>query len=230
MDVIVADLDGGSIMVPDGVSLPLLPEPLLSNTQEALSIILQPELGSADYAFPPLAVRAPQPVMLDKEIRAVFMRAFAQLLQGYRSCLTLIRIHPKPVITFHKAAFLGERNLIDCDFTTRVLDCMFYTSFVAERGPPWRPCDVWDELYNNFGELLKSEIQDPRLLLNHIQELAQQLYTNESPNPQSYAQKILVPPEGAFARIHQPSFPVISPPLVQSIITEGLAKNNLKSR
>jgi hypothetical protein len=26
MDVIVADLDGGSITVPDGVSLPLLPE------------------------------------------------------------------------------------------------------------------------------------------------------------------------------------------------------------
>ncbi|KAK4886969.1 hypothetical protein RN001_003240 [Aquatica leii] len=230
MDVIVADLDGGSIIVPDGVSLPLLPEPLLSNTQEALSLILQPELGSADYAFPPLAVRAPQPVMLDKEIRAVFMRTFAQLLQGYRSCLTLIRIHPKPVITFHKAAFLGERNLIDCDFSTRVLDCMFFTSFVTERGPPWRPCDVWDELYSNFGDLMKLEIQDTRMLLMHIQELAQQLYTNENPNPQSYAQKILVPPEGAFARIHQPPFRVINSSQVQAIIAEGLTKNNLKSR
>lgn len=230
MDVIVADLDGGSIMVPDGVSLPLLPEPLLSNTQEALSLILQPELNSADYAFPPLVVRAPQSAMLDKEIRAVFMRTFAQLLQGYRSCLTLIRIHPKPVITFHKAAFLGERNLIDCDFSTRVLDCMFFTSFVAERGPPWRPCDVWDELYNNYGELLKLEIQDPRMLLIHIQELAQQLYTNEYPNPQSYAQKILAPPEGAFARIHQPAFPTIHCLQVKAIIAEGLTKNNLKSR
>lgn len=230
MDVIVADLDGGSIIVPDGVSLPLLPEPLLSNTQEALSLILQPELTCADYAFPPLAVRAPQPVMLDKEIRAIFMRAFAQLLQGYRSCLTLIRVHPKPVITFHKAAFLGERNLKDCDFTTRVLDCMFFTSFIAERGPSWRPCDVWDELYSNLGELLKSEAQDPKMLLTHIQELAQQLYTNENPNPQSYAQKILVPPEGAFARIHQPTLANINVQQVQVIIEEGLAKNNLKSR
>lgn len=59
MDVIVADLDGGSITIPDGISLPLLPEPLLSNTQEALSLILQPELSFADHAFPPLAVRAP---------------------------------------------------------------------------------------------------------------------------------------------------------------------------
>lgn len=230
MDVIVADLDGGSITIPDGISLPLLPEPLLSNTQEALSLILQPELSFADHAFPPLAVRAPQSIMLDKEIRAVFMRTFAQLLQGYRSCLTLIRIHPKPVITFHKAAFLGERNLKDCDFTTRVLDCMFFTSFVSERGPPWRPCDVWDELYSSLSELLKTELQDPRLVLIHIQELATQLYTNEIPNPQSYAQKILVPPEGAFARIHQPALPVIHSEKVQAIIEEGLSKNNLKSR
>lgn len=230
MDVIIADLDGGSINVPDGVSLPLLPEPLLSSTEEALRLILQPELGFADHAFPPLALRAPQPVMLDKEIRAIFMRTFAQLLQGYRSCLTLIRIHPKAVITFHKAAFLGDRNLKDCDFTTRVLDCMFFTSFVAERGPPWRPCDVWDELYSNLGELLKMELSDPRLILSHIQELAQQLYTNENPNPQSYAQKILVPPEGAFARIHQPALPVINAAQVQVIIEEGLTKNNIKSR
>ncbi|KAJ8983459.1 hypothetical protein NQ317_013334 [Molorchus minor] len=229
MDVIVADLDGGSIIIPDGISLPLLPEPLLSNTQEALSLILQPELCCADHAFPPLAVRTPQPVMLDKEIRAVFMRTFALLLQGYRSCLTLIRIHPKPVITFHKAAFLGERNLRDCDFTTRVLDCMFFTSFIAERGPPWRPCDVWDELYSNLSELLKTEEQDFHLVLVHIQELATQLYANETPNPQSYAQKILVPPEGAFARIHQPSLPIINAEKVQAIINEGLTKNNLKS-
>nr|XP_022903843.1 myotubularin-related protein 13 isoform X2 [Onthophagus taurus] len=229
MDVIVADLDGGSIIVPDGVSLPLLPEPLLSNTQEALSVILQPELNFADHAFPPLAVRAPQNVMLDKEIRAVFMRTFAQLLQGYRSCLTLIRIHPKPVITFHKASFLGERNLTDCDFTTRVLDSMFFTSFVAERGSPWRPCDVWDELYSNFGEIIKSESHESRLLLGHIQELAQQLYTNENPNPQSYAQKIPVPPEGAFTRIHQPTLPLIDSQQVQCIIEEGLTRNNLKS-
>ncbi|KAG5884190.1 hypothetical protein JTB14_020713 [Gonioctena quinquepunctata] len=230
MDVIVADLDGGSITIPDGISLPLLPEPLLSNTQEALSLILQPELTCADHAFPPLAVRAPQAVMLDKEIRAVFMRAFAQLLQGYRSCLTLIRIHPKPVITFHKAAFLGERNLKDCDFTTRVLDCMFFTSFVSERGPPWRPCDVWDELYSNLNELHKTEAQDPRLVITHIQDLATQLYTNETPNPQSYSQKILVPPEGAFARIHQPPLPAINTEKVQEIINEGFSKNNLKSR
>lgn len=104
MDVIVADLDGGSILVPDGISLPLLPEPLLTQTQDCLSLVLQPELCCADHAFPPTSnmVQPPPPTLIDKEVRAVFMRTFAQLLQGYRSCLTIIRIHPKPVITFHK--------------------------------------------------------------------------------------------------------------------------------
>nr|XP_018897778.1 PREDICTED: myotubularin-related protein 13 isoform X2 [Bemisia tabaci] len=231
MDVIIADLDGGSIMVPDGVSLPLLPEPILSSTQESLSLVLQPELFLADHAFPPSALHRPShPAILDKEIRAIFMRSFAQLLQGYRSCLTIIRIHPKPVITFHKAAFLSERYLSDCDFTTRVLDCMFFTAFVTERGPPWRPCDCWDELYSNITEQLKMESQDQRLVLTHIQELAQQLHQNENPNPQPYVQKILKPPEGAFARIHHPPFPRIDPTRVQTIIDDGQASYNLKAR
>jgi len=38
----------------------------------------------------------------DKEVRAIFLRLFAQLFQGYRSCLQLIRIHAEPVIHFHK--------------------------------------------------------------------------------------------------------------------------------
>ena len=84
--------------------------------------------------------------------------------------------------------------------------------------------------FSSLGELLKAENQDPRLVLMHIQELAQQLYTNENPNPQSYSQKILVPPEGAFARIHQPILPLINGDQVQAIIDEGLSKNNLKSR
>lgn len=66
--------------------------------------------------------------------------------------------------------------------------------------------------------------------MTHIQELAQQLYTNENPNPQPYVQKILKPPEGAFARIHQPLLPRVNPEQVQAIIDEGLAKNNLNVR
>lgn len=66
------------------------------------------------------------------------------------------------------------------------------------------------------------------LILSHIQELAQQLYLNENPNPQPYVQKILKPPDGAFARIHQPILPKIDGIQVQRIIDEGLSKTNLK--
>lgn len=59
---------------------------------------------------------------------------------------------------------------MDDEFTTRVLDCMFFNSFVTERGPAWRSCDQWDELYCNMNEQLRSEaIDDGRLILTHIQ-------------------------------------------------------------
>jgi hypothetical protein len=38
----------------------------------------------------------------DKQIRAIFVRLFSELFAGYRSCLLIIRISPKPVISFHK--------------------------------------------------------------------------------------------------------------------------------
>ncbi|KAG1671525.1 Myotubularin-related protein 13 [Nymphon striatum] len=164
MDVVIADLDGGSIFIPECITLSLLPDPLYTHMHNALC--------------------------MDKEIRAIFLRSFAQLLQGYRSCLNIVRIHPKPFITFHKAAFLGKRNMVDDDFMSKVLDCMFFNTFVAERGPPYR----------------------------------------ENPNPQPYVQKIPKPTEGAFTRIHQPTFPKINHAKVQDIINEGMTKYNLKAR
>jgi myotubularin-related protein 5/13 len=41
----------------------------------------------------------------DKQIRAIFIRLFSELFAGYRSCLLIIRINPKPVISFHKVLF-----------------------------------------------------------------------------------------------------------------------------
>lgn len=245
MDVIVADIDGGSINIPESLVPPVakLPPQIWESCQQALTYVLQPELSIADYAFVTPSITTStngtnngnsreikNQTMQDKEIRAVFMRMFAQILQGYRSCLTLIRIHPKPVITFHKAGFLGARDLVDCDFLSRVLDSMFFTGFITERGPPWRSCDAWDELYSGMTDLLRTESQDTNLILKHVEELAQILYTNENPNPQNYIQKVLRPPDGAFARIHQPIMEKINGEQVQAIISEGLSKNDLQSR
>lgn len=125
---------------------------------------------------------------------------------------------------------MGSRDVSDIDFLARVLDSMFFTTFVSERGPSWRPWDAFDELYNAMPELLKSENVERRLILHNIQKLAEKLYINENPNPQSYPEKILTPPEGAFSRIHHPEFPKIDSSKVQMIINEGINKNDLQSK
>uniref|UniRef100_A0A8C2DR55 SET binding factor 2 n=1 Tax=Cyprinus carpio TaxID=7962 RepID=A0A8C2DR55_CYPCA len=150
LDVIIADLDGGTIKIPECIHLSQLPEPLLHNTQKALSMVLHPDLEGADNAFPPPRSAPSNLKLLDKEVRAVFLRLFAQLFQGYRSCLQLIRIHSEPVIHFHKAAFLDQRGLIENDFLTKVLDGMAFAGFVSERGPPYRACDLFDEVQYIF--------------------------------------------------------------------------------
>uniref|UniRef100_A0A3B3DP13 UDENN domain-containing protein n=1 Tax=Oryzias melastigma TaxID=30732 RepID=A0A3B3DP13_ORYME len=102
LDVIIADLDGGTVTIPECVHISLLPEPLLQQTQTALSMVLDPELEVADQAFPPQSTQPSALKIQDKEIRAIFLWLFARLFQGYRWCLHIIRIHPEPVIRFHK--------------------------------------------------------------------------------------------------------------------------------
>ncbi|KAL0196246.1 hypothetical protein M9458_009818, partial [Cirrhinus mrigala] len=114
----------------------------------------------------------------DKEIRAVFLWLFAQLFQGYRWCLHIIRIHPEPVIRFHKAAFLGQRALAEDDFLMKVLDGMAFAGFVSERGPPYRATDLFDDLIANQVERIRQETGDAQKVMKHVKELAEQLFKN----------------------------------------------------
>uniref|UniRef100_A0A8I3ZZE0 SET binding factor 2 n=1 Tax=Callithrix jacchus TaxID=9483 RepID=A0A8I3ZZE0_CALJA len=225
LDVIIADLDGGTIKIPECIHLSSLPEPLLHQTQSALSLILHPDLEVADHAFPPPRTALSHSKMLDKEVRAVFLRLFAQLFQGYRSCLQLIRIHAEPVIHFHKTAFLGQRGLIENDFLTKVLNGMAFAGFVSERGPPYRSCDLFDELVAFEVERIKVEENNPMKMIKHVRELAEQLFKNENPNPHMAFQKVPRPTEGSHLRVHILPFPKINEARVQELIQENLAKN-----
>ncbi|XP_034522444.1 myotubularin-related protein 13 isoform X6 [Ailuropoda melanoleuca] len=225
LDVIIADLDGGTIKIPDCIHLSSLPEPLLHQTQAALSLILHPDLEVADHAFPPPRTALSHSKMLDKEVRAVFLRLFAQLFQGYRSCLQLIRIHAEPVIHFHKTAFLGQRGLVENDFLTKVLNGMAFAGFVSERGPPYRSCDLFDELVAFEVERIKVEENNPLKIIKHVRELAEQLFKNENPNPHMAFQKVPRPTEGSHLRVHILPFPKINETRVQELIQENLAKN-----
>ncbi|XP_034619713.1 myotubularin-related protein 13-like [Trachemys scripta elegans] len=225
LDVIIADLDGGTIKIPECIHLSQLPEPLLHQTQTALSLVLHPDLETADYAFPPPRTGLSHSKMLDKEVRAIFLRLFAQLFQGYRSCLQLIRIHAEPVIHFHKAAFLGQRGLIENDFLTKILNGMSFAGFVSERGPPYRSCDLFDELVAFEVERIKAEESNPPKMMKHVRELAEQLFKNENPNPHMAFQKVPRPTEGSHLRVHILPFPKINDSRVKELIQEGLAKN-----
>ncbi|XP_052456993.1 myotubularin-related protein 13 isoform X1 [Carassius gibelio] len=226
LDVIIADLDGGTIKIPECIHLSQLPEPLLHKTQKALSMVLDPDLEGADNAFPPPRSAPSNLKLLDKEVRAVFLRLFAQLFQGYRSCLQLIRIHSEPVIHFHKAAFLGQRGLIENDFLTKVLDGMAFAGFVSERGPPYRACDLFDELVALDVDCLKEEEENLVKSQKRLRELSEQLYKNESPNPHMAFQKVLRPTEGSHLRVHVVPFPLLEEERVEELIHEGLTKQH----
>ncbi|XP_021368098.1 myotubularin-related protein 13-like [Mizuhopecten yessoensis] len=231
LDVIVVDLDGGSIFIPECVNTPMIPEPILTRTKKSLKMVLNPDLLAADHAFP--APPPKKPISLeqkDKEIRAIFIRMFAEVFAGYRTCLALIRIHPEPFITFHKANFLGHKGMVEDDFLVRVLDAMAFGGFVAERGPPYRVCDIFDEVYAVLQEQLKDEANDPDKTMINIREIAKQLHTNETPNPQPYVQKVPKPTEGAYSRIHQPPFPYLDWVHIQKIVDEGVHKQPVKTK
>ncbi|XP_072320770.1 myotubularin-related protein 13 isoform X1 [Eucyclogobius newberryi] len=226
LDVIIADLDGGTIKIPECIQLSLLPEPLLHQTQTALSLVLHPDLEIADHAFPPSRTTPSTIKLLDKEVRAVFLRLFAQLFQGYRSCLQLIRIHSEPVIHFHKTAFLGQRGLIESDFLAKVLDGMAFAGFVSERGPPYRVCDLFDELVALEIENFKEEAVSLVKLQKRIRELSEQFYRNENPNPHMAFQKVPRPSEGSHLRVHQVPFPLLDDEKIEMGLEEGVAKHS----
>ncbi|XP_062058601.1 myotubularin-related protein 5 isoform X3 [Lepus europaeus] len=224
LDVVIADLDGGTVTVPECVHIPPLPEPLQSQTHSVLSMVLDPELELADLAFPPPTASTSSLKMQDKELRAVFLRLFAQLLQGYRWCLHIVRIHPEPVIRFHKAAFLGQRGLVEDDFLMKVLEGMAFAGFVSERGVPYRPTDLFDELVAHEVARMRADESHPQRVLRHVQELAEQLYKNENPYPAVAMHKVQRPGEASHLRRAPRPFPRLDEGTVQWIVDQAAAK------
>lgn len=65
----------------------------------------------------------------------------------------------------------------------RVLDSMSFHKFIEERGPPFRPCDIFDEVYASIYDQLKRENDhitnyNSIAILEHIKDLANQLLLN----------------------------------------------------
>nr|CDS29776.1 myotubularin protein 13 [Hymenolepis microstoma] len=105
-DVFIADLDVGRVICPENLPLPQIPQPFLTEAIQSLFHILSPDLLTADNVYPPRPETIPNltPDQVDKKLRAVFLRLFASIFAGYRSCLTITRIHPQPVIHFNQVS------------------------------------------------------------------------------------------------------------------------------
>jgi hypothetical protein len=67
---------------------------------------------------------------------------------------------------------------VNDEFMLRVLDSMSFHKFTEERGPPFRSCDIFDDVYALIHDQLKRE-NDPMnystAVFEHIKELANQL-------------------------------------------------------
>jgi myotubularin-related protein 5/13 len=222
LDVIVVDFDGGSVKVPDSLHLAHLEEPYNSQLIALLIHITRPQITHADYAFGKPS-QPSSPDLMDKEIRAIFLRTITQILQGYRSCLTVVRIHPKSLISFHKASFLGQRGFIDSEFMTRLLESMFFEKFVESRGLPHRDCDLFDELHANLHERLREEQNDMNAIIRHIKNLADALWNHENPTSGPLIQKALKPSEDNL--ISKP-FPILDGEKVANILANETRKNS----
>lgn len=225
LDVIVVDFDGGSVKVPDSLHVSHLEEPYNSQLITLLIHITRPQIIHADYAFSKPS-QSSSPDMMDKEIRAIFLRTITQILQGYRSCLTVVRIHPKSLISFHKASFLGQRGFIDSDFMNRLLESMFFEKFVESRGLPHRGCDLFDELHATLHERLREEQNDMNAIIRHIKNLAHALWEHENPTSRPPNQKALKPTEDNATKIVTKPFPLLDCEKIASIISSETRKNS----
>ncbi|RNA14037.1 myotubularin-related 13 isoform X5, partial [Brachionus plicatilis] len=155
-ECVKVDLDSGAVHTPAAVADLIepsatagLPVHLHQSTLNLLYWIVKRDVLHADELNTGQGQTPPfnDHVHADKLIRAVFVRLFAQLFAGYRYCLLVVRINPRPVICFDKASFLSSHDLLDNEFMNKVLDSMSFERFIEERAPSYRRCDLFDELY-----------------------------------------------------------------------------------
>ncbi|OQV18473.1 Myotubularin-related protein 13 [Hypsibius exemplaris] len=244
LDVIFVDLDGCRVEVPESVTISPAPDAIYARTMTSLKMVLDPSLLISDHAFPQTAEESSprrgslqilpnnatgSPHMTDKELRAVFIQFFCELFAGYRSCLTVVRIHPDPVITFEKAKFLGQRNYVGDEFVTKVVGSMAFGKFIQEYAPPFRVQNVFDEIYSDYAGIPSdcSPQEYGGFPLARLREIANRLYANENPQSQPYVQKCLRPSDVALARrVADYTFPWMDAKNVEDIIQTGLQKQS----
>jgi len=217
-DVVTVNIDEGYVTVPDSIHLPLIPEPFFSKALSTLKSILTPSLRYADMLFVPTTEEIDL-AMQDKQLRSVFIQLFAEMFSKYRTCLTIIRIHPKPVISFNKATFLERRSLVADDFFNKVLESVAFSTFITQRGSPFRSCDLFDELVAKTEAKQSTENETLEELMGKIQTIADILYRNEPGT--EFADELCMPclPESVHTE-NKRQFPLLNEEKIEALIKE----------
>jgi myotubularin-related protein 5/13 len=79
LDVIVVDLDGGSVTVPDCLRVPRFDEPLYSQLITHLCYVIRPQLIQADDAFPSSLYKPSPPQFLVLKVLNPFLMTYCLL-------------------------------------------------------------------------------------------------------------------------------------------------------
>ena len=130
-DVIGCDLDGSKLIVPDNLKIPEVPELLEKEIIHRLTLVSQPGLVAADLAFPPQKQSPSPPVILDKEIRAIFLSFLVKTLYGYRKALQFTRIHPSIQTRLVEDMFISPND--EKTFKADLSKVRFYTVTLMPR-------------------------------------------------------------------------------------------------
>uniref|UniRef100_A0A0N4Z9I4 UDENN domain-containing protein n=1 Tax=Parastrongyloides trichosuri TaxID=131310 RepID=A0A0N4Z9I4_PARTI len=174
-DYCLVNLDDGQIITDKTTSNKPIPEPYFSKLKIMLEYTWSPSLQYADDALqegsPPIA----GPKCLDIKIRACFLKFFLDILYGYRSCLQLSRFYDTPLVSFHKTAFLGIRQLDDSKFMHDLVASPMFQGFINDRGIPYRLNDLFDRLVTEIRPTSKNDVLNNECILKELNFIITQL-------------------------------------------------------
>ena len=140
----------------------------------------KPALVSADLAFPPKKLaQSPGPI-LDKEVRAIFLMTLVRILSNYRSSLQFSRIHPEVQTKLNRPEFLQSAD--PQDFKVKLSAAQSFQVFVQERGPSFRPLDLFDNLMEDYDDKNPTEFDTQSITLSReVIKVRNEFMVNEMP-------------------------------------------------
>uniref|UniRef100_A0AAF5I3S7 UDENN domain-containing protein n=2 Tax=Strongyloides stercoralis TaxID=6248 RepID=A0AAF5I3S7_STRER len=170
-DYCLVNLDDGHIITDMTTPNKQIPEPYYSKLKLMLEFTWTPSLQYADDALQEAVPQSIGPKGLEIKIRACFLKFFLDILYGYRSCLQLSRFYDVPLVTFHKTAFLGIRQLDDSKFMHDFVVSPMFQRFINERGIPYRVIDLFDKLITEIQPPAKNEVINNEVLLKDLNSI-----------------------------------------------------------